>query len=94
MPPWSELRSRVRDEDVFPPEEAVGDDAAVEDDGAGADSNKDGSGAVEVPTNDAAVDRGAPGYSEFGMFLAPGGSAGEGAKVADGGGSTAAANME
>lgn len=79
MPSWTELRSRVKDEDIFPPEEEVdemegdiaidtGDDAVNEKGESGTDATNGGEAGDADET---------AGYSEFGMCLASGGNAGE-----------------
>ncbi|KAL7554149.1 hypothetical protein ACHAWF_018971 [Thalassiosira exigua] len=76
MPPWAELRSRVRDEDIFPPEEGDGEGDAGGDEGSGGGSTLGESVPSDggEPSRSAAsqAEEEAGGYSEFGMCLAPG----------------------
>ncbi|KAL9190208.1 hypothetical protein ACHAXT_007419 [Thalassiosira profunda] len=78
MPPWKELRAKVKDEDIFPPEEEADDEGGedtvdMEVSGSAVDAvNAEGGVDATGEKNGGGADDTA-GYSEFGMCLAPSG---------------------
>ena len=70
MPSWNELKSKVKDEEIFPPEEEDDDgDINMVDESADAKNNE--SSADAITNNNKTSDADTEGYSEFGMCLAP-----------------------
>ena len=67
MPSWSELKSAVKDDEIFPPEEQ--EDISMKDDGDVVIINNDSGTANN--NNETGADAADVGYSDFGMCLAP-----------------------
>ena len=69
MPSWSELKSAVKDDEIFPPEEQ--EDISMKDDGDVVIINNDSGTANNNNNNETDADAADVGYSDFGMCLAP-----------------------
>ena len=68
MPTWKELKSRVKDEEIFPPEDVDVKEEVVLNDIDMKDNNEDtNNNTTDAPNNKEEEDT----YSEFGMCLAP-----------------------